>query len=74
LRQRLIAREPRPIREWELYKLRAVPLDPGRTVAELFATFDPEPLAAASIGQAHAAIDSVDRSGPRRYPVDSMDG
>jgi predicted unusual protein kinase regulating ubiquinone biosynthesis (AarF/ABC1/UbiB family) len=46
----------------------------GRTVAELFATFDPEPLAAASIGQAHAAIDSVDRSGPRRYPVDSMDG
>jgi N-carbamoyl-L-amino-acid hydrolase len=35
LRQRLIALEPLPIGEWELYKLRAVPLDPGRTVAEL---------------------------------------
>ena len=35
LRQRLIALEPLPICEGELYKLRAVPLDPGRTLAEL---------------------------------------
>ena len=31
----MIALEPLPIGEWELYKLRPVPLDPGRTVAEL---------------------------------------